>query len=37
GTATISYLKKKLTEKDLQDAINKTGFTANLQQEQENE
>jgi copper chaperone CopZ len=37
GTATISYLRTKLTEKELQDAINKTGFTANLQQEQENE
>jgi|DeeseametaMP1372_FD_contig_31_293720_length_1246_multi_24_in_0_out_0_2 copper chaperone CopZ len=37
GTATISYVRSKLTEKDLQNAINKTGFTANLQQEQENE
>ena len=32
-----NQLKTKLTEKELQDAINKTGFTANLQQEQENE
>ena len=37
GTATISYLKTKLTEKELQDAINKTGFTADVQQEEENE
>ena len=37
GTAAISYLKTKLTEKELQDAINKTGFTANVQQGEEYE
>lgn len=35
GTATVSYLRSKLTEKDLQEAINKTGFTAKNQQQKE--
>lgn len=35
GTATVSYLRSKLTEEDLREAIDKTGFTAKNQQQKE--
>ena len=35
GTATVSYLRSKLTEEDLREAINKTGFTAKHQQQED--
>ena len=35
GTATVSYLRSKLTEEDLRETINKTGFTAKHQQQED--
>lgn len=35
GTATVSYLRSKLTEDDLREAIDKTGFTAKNQLQKE--
>jgi mercuric ion transport protein len=36
GTATVSYLRSKLTEEELREAINKTGFTAKNQPHEKN-